>query len=247
MNICIVEDCNTKRFGRGYCNKHYLRVVRNNSPYKVLINKDHPEKCIIDGCDNKYKGLGYCVKHYIRFKKYGDPSANFKKTKIITKCKIENCNKNSDAVGYCQMHYRRYKLYGDANITKIHYKKYEFCSIFGCKKKHSAKSYCKTHYHSILKPEIARGAKRRRRARKLKNGVEFYTEAQVLEKYGTNCYLCKEPIDMDAPRTTWTKGWERGLHMEHVIDIALGGSDTLDNVKPSHGICNLKKKPTEMV
>ena len=203
--------------------------------------------CAVLDCANEYSAKGYCDMHYHRVKAHGDPYANFKRVKTIKKCKIENCNKNNDSVGYCQMHYRRYKLYGDANIKKTNYKEYESCSIPNCNKKHNAKGYCKKHYHSILKPEIARGAKRRRRARKLQNGVEFYTEAQVLELYGTNCYLCKEPIDMNAPRTTWTKGWEKGLHIEHVIDIAKGGPDTLANVRPSHALCNLTKKPVGMV
>lgn len=247
MGICIVDDCNNKRFGRGYCNKHYLRVVNNGSPHKVLINKDHPEKCAVDGCDRKYKGLGYCSKHYTRFKKHNDPNIVLTLTKKFFTCTIDGCNKKYAGSGYCQMHYRRYKLYGDPNIKKTTLGEYDICSIPGCNKKHSAKGYCKRHYHSILKPEIARGAKRRRRARKLENGIEYYTEQQVLEKYGTICYLCEKPIDMDAPRTTWTKGWEMGLHIEHVVDIAKGGPDTLQNVRPSHGICNLTKKRIEMV
>jgi hypothetical protein len=127
------------------------------------------------------------------------------------------------------------------------YRDYASCSVKGCNRKHNSKGYCKIHYQSILKPEIARQAKRRRRAKRLNNGIQFYTEKQVLEIYGTNCYLCKKPINMNAPRTTQTKGWEFGLHIEHVIDIALGGPDTLENVRPSHGICNIKKKPREMV
>lgn len=247
MGICVVDDCNNKRFGRGYCNKHYLRVVNNGSPHKVLINKDHPETCIMDGCENKYKGLGYCSKHYVRFKKHKNPNIVLTLTKKNFVCSIDGCDKKHSSSGYCQMHYRRFKLNGDPNITKIDYKKYAICSVSECNKKHSAKGYCKTHYNSILKPEIARSAKRRRKARKLQNGIEYYTEQQVLAKYGSTCYLCKEPIDMDAPRTTWTKGWEKGLHIEHVVDIALGGPDTLDNVRPSHAICNLRKKPRGMV
>ena len=92
-----------------------------------------------------------------------------------------------------------------------------------------------------------REASRRRKAKKLNNGLEVYTEKQVLDLYGTNCYLCGELIDMTAPRATWIEGWQRGLHIEHVVDLALGGPDTLDNVRPAHGICNLTKKPRQMV
>lgn len=90
-------------------------------------------------------------------------------------------------------------------------------------------------------PEVGRSSKRRRRARKEHNGFEIYTTEQVLEAYGSNCYLCDKPIDLNAPRWTAEPGWENGLHLDHVIRIADGGPDTLENVRPTHGICNLKK------
>lgn len=96
-------------------------------------------------------------------------------------------------------------------------------------------------------PEIDRNKNRRKRAIKRKNGFEKYTEKQVLDLYGTNCYLCNTPIDMSVSRRCGDPGWEKGLHIEHFIDIALGGPDTLANVRPSHAICNLNKKPREMV
>jgi len=46
---------------------------------------------------------------------------------------------------------------------------------------------------------------------------------------------------MEAPRTCGVEGWERGLHLDHVIDIQFGGADAIDNVKPAHALCNLKK------
>ena len=94
-------------------------------------------------------------------------------------------------------------------------------------------------------PEKSREKIRRRRARVRGSAVEFYSETDVLKKYGSNCYICSLPIDLDAPRRVGSIGWERSLHIEHVIDIALGGPDTLANVRPSHGICNLTKKPNQ--
>lgn len=84
--------------------------------------------------------------------------------------------------------------------------------------------------------------KRRRRARILGNGVEVYTELQVLETYGTDCHICNGPVDMSAPRGIGRgAGWENGLHIDHVIPISKGGPDTLSNVRPSHSSCNLSK------
>lgn len=73
------------------------------------------------------------------------------------------------------------------------------------------------------------------------NGQEFYTEGQVLQIWGRDCHICKEPIDLDAPSQCGRPGWERGLHLDHVIPLSRGGSDTLDNVKPSHAKCNIDK------
>ena len=81
----------------------------------------------------------------------------------------------------------------------------------------------------------------RRRARLKGNRYENYTLEQVLELYGTKCHICGEEIDMKAPRLCGVKGWERGLHLDHVIDIQFGGADALDNVKPAHALCNLRK------
>lgn len=90
-----------------------------------------------------------------------------------------------------------------------------------------------------------RVAKSRRRARVKGNGWAPYTEEQMLSRYGTLCYLCNEEIDLQAPRSSGAPGWERSLWKEHVVAIANGGSDTLDNVKPSHALCNLNKGTKE--
>ena len=91
-------------------------------------------------------------------------------------------------------------------------------------------------------PDKIRVGNHRKRARKLSNGMSPYTEAQVLEKYGSNCHLCNEPINLGAPRKVGIGNWQLGLHLDHDLPLSLGGPDTLENVKPSHAICNLKKR-----
>jgi hypothetical protein len=82
---------------------------------------------------------------------------------------------------------------------------------------------------------------RARRARLLQVPFEKLTEIQILNKWGTNCHICFLPIELDAPRQPGVAGWEKGLHLDHVIRISEGGPDTLENIKPSHGLCNLRK------
>jgi 5-methylcytosine-specific restriction endonuclease McrA len=90
-------------------------------------------------------------------------------------------------------------------------------------------------------PEKIREFARRRRARKRMNGSEPYTEAQVLRIHGTLCHICAGPIDLTKPRKIGSNGWALSLQIDHVIPLAKGGPDTLENVKPAHARCNIAK------
>lgn len=94
-----------------------------------------------------------------------------------------------------------------------------------------------------LVPNLAKAREnaRRRRAARRNNGYEIYTEDEVLSLYGTSCWLCGVEIDLDAPRRAGIPGWEFGLQVDHVILISKGGPDTLENVRPSHGYCNVTR------
>lgn len=79
------------------------------------------------------------------------------------------------------------------------------------------------------------------RAAKFLTKTEPYQEADILHIYGIACHICEETIDLKAPRKVGEEGWERSLHMDHVIPLSKGGTDTIDNVLPSHASCNLRK------
>lgn len=98
-------------------------------------------------------------------------------------------------------------------------------------------------------------AKYNRTNRKMRNGTRFkkllaqgfnpakdyFSANTVIETYGTDCHLCGGAIDLNAPRTPGKPGWEKSLHVDHVIPLSRGGDDTLENVRPSHGKCNIRK------
>ena len=107
------------------------------------------------------------------------------------------------------------------------------------KYKQAQLKYRLSNYEKVK--ENGRKASHKRRALKFGSGYSPYTEQQVLEKYGTNCHLCKLPIDMNAPRKVGKNGWQKGLHIEHLIPLSKNGKDNLKNVRPSHGLCNMTK------
>lgn len=85
-------------------------------------------------------------------------------------------------------------------------------------------------------------AKRAQRAKKRETNTEPYTVVQVLELYGEYCHICKEAIDLEAPRAAYLGDlWQDSLHLDHVVPLSKGGTDTLDNIRPSHAQCNLRK------
>ena len=90
--------------------------------------------------------------------------------------------------------------------------------------------------------EKRQAANRKRRA--IIKGAESddYSVQDILHIYGIACHLCGETIDLTAPRKPGVEGWEKGLHLDHVMSLYYGGKDTVDNVKPSHAVCNLKKQ-----
>ena len=88
---------------------------------------------------------------------------------------------------------------------------------------------------------------RKRRAAKRGLPTEPYTVQDVLDKYGTNCHICNLEINLTAERRSGKEGWETGLHIDHLISIINGGPDTLENVRPSHGLCNVRKNSRDLI
>lgn len=67
-----------------------------------------------------------------------------------------------------------------------------------------------------------------RRARKAGSSVTRTSYAAVREAH-TACYLCGEPLA------------GRVVHVDHVVPLAAGGAHELDNLRPVHMPCNLRK------
>lgn len=96
-------------------------------------------------------------------------------------------------------------------------------------------------------PERFKDQWRKSRARIEKVYSEPYLEWEVLSLHGTKCWLCGEDIDLEANRLIGADGWEKSLHLDHVIPITINGPDVLWNVQPTHGVCNLSRPKNGMI
>jgi 5-methylcytosine-specific restriction endonuclease McrA len=145
----------------------------------------------------------------------------------------------------------RYLTCGTKNGYREHSRKYGDQPCEDCSE--AMRQYWRD-YRKLPKT-IEKNKKYNRTNRKMRNGTRFkkllaegfnpakdyFSANMVLETYGTDCHLCGGAIDLDAPRTAGKPGWEKSLHIDHVIPLSKGGDDTLENVRPSHGKCNVRK------
>jgi 5-methylcytosine-specific restriction endonuclease McrA len=107
------------------------------------------------------------------------------------------------------------------------------------KYKNSLKETRKNWY--LNNKEKAAMTDRKRRALKNQTKTETYTTQQVINLYGSLCNICGIGIDLQTSGAIGKKGWQNGLHIDHVIPLSKGGHDTLNNVRPTHALCNVKK------
>jgi len=247
---CSVEDCTREFFAKGWCRAHYSRNQRYGTPEGsgIALQKVKTTECSVKDCGSSARVHGMCAKHEKRVRLYGDPNtvnpSGVPKTRTV--CKYTNCGKPEAAKELCSMHYSRMRRHGDLEAVRSVYSEEERSLA---RKQAMSKWYAAnaeqrreiSRQYALKHPEKSRERQHTRRARQRGVFSESFSDADMLEKYGTDCHICNLPIDLEAPRAVGREGWERGLHREHVIALASGGTNTLDNCRPAHGLCNLVK------
>ncbi len=129
----------------------------------------------------------------------------------------------------------RNKIYRSANLEKIAvYQKayYAFNQEKLCKKTKDWKENNLDKVKSWLKlnPEVARLHNQNYRAKKRINGgtLSKGLSAKLFKLQKGKCPCCKQPLGND-------------YHLDHIVPLALGGSNTDDNIQLLKAVCNLKK------
>lgn len=78
-------------------------------------------------------------------------------------------------------------------------------------------------------PLKKRESEGRRRARKLATTTAPVDYRVITERDRMVCHICLECVDA------------ADLHFDHVIPLSKGGTHTMENIKVSHALCNLRK------
>jgi hypothetical protein len=78
----------------------------------------------------------------------------------------------------------------------------------------------------------------RRKTRKRLEGVEWehYTPAEIAERDGWRCQLCRKPVNR---RKRWPDPLSASI--DHIVPITKGGTDVRANVQLAHLRCNISK------
>lgn len=117
QSTCIEDDCSFPGYSRGWCRRHYHRVLKHGDPrVGAPFRITGQAVCSIPDCDRKTKSRGYCNRHYLRDLRHGNPLAGDPERDGTQGCVVDGCDRRHDANGYCNRHYLRVYFYGDPNF-----------------------------------------------------------------------------------------------------------------------------------
>lgn len=120
--MCSIESCEMKAYARGYCNRHYQRVLKTGEPGPDgLLRMPDNAQCTVEGCSNRNKSKGFCRMHAHRMAVYGQPNppglvgrGGPRGPKPSKPCSVENCERDirGGGLGLCKLHYERQRRSG---------------------------------------------------------------------------------------------------------------------------------------
>jgi hypothetical protein len=138
--ICSVQDCSTKRYGNGLCQKHYNRM-------RIRGTTDDPPRLTAEEKSERRR-----AQQARRAERAAASGAT---------CQVEECPKTPrDTAGLCAAHYRRKRLYGDPRAfapqrplgaDPFRLDSPAICTIDGCHEAVCYSGLCQTHYDAFRK------------------------------------------------------------------------------------------------
>lgn len=186
-------------------------------------------RCKADGCPEPFRSRdGYCARHKALVRRNGKPEGAYEWTPESDVYECQACGKKYESgsgwnrrfcSGNCQQIWRTYK--GD--IPSLD---------FDC-------AMCGTHF-----TRDQWGDKHQRRDKKLcdrcrrsKHKRHHSSVGYLAKRDGTDCGICGETVDLALRHPDLMSP-----SVDHIMPVALGGSNDEDNLQLSHLVCNLTKQ-----
>lgn len=231
---CSIEGCERSAEKRGWCGTHYQRWRRTGSTDLRLVNGG---LCSIDGCDLPASTRGWCRRHYDHWKRHGDPSVFVHRFHFGALCAVDGCGNRAKTRGWCGKHYIRWSKTGDPlttlRVPKAHLRTEKRCPK--CKVVKPLSDYWKNAgspdgHQYLCKPCLSvrnvAAILRRKKRRFL-----AFCEAQ-----GWRCGICGADIQRTLPARH-----PMSASTDHIVPVALGGTDDPENLQLAHLVCNMRK------
>lgn len=77
--------------------------------------------------------------------------------------------------------------------------------------------------------------KKRRGTQQMEAKTRRRVRRSLLKKYGPICQWCYRPINLNLVLNSMS------FSIDHIIPVAIGGSNKLENLQPMHRVCNQQK------
>jgi hypothetical protein len=226
-----------KRYCRKQCTPQYLKLKHaglNNcqvcgKELESVGTKGRPKR----NCSKKCSWINSSKKH--KRPKVSRPcqvcGTEFQTAKKDQKNCSKECRAKADALRAIEQHKQRTRSkYPDGTRTTT-------CGWCGEKRTFKIGESVVNAYHPACSKEAERTRYRVKTVKRQKHkNPNKISHEQVVRQHGSSCHICREQIDMSLPRTS-----KLGLTLDHVIPLSKGGTDTMDNLRPAHWLCNIKK------
>ena len=235
--ICSIEDCQTRHYGKSYCNLHYKRWRKYGDPLRVRLPQSaHP--CSIEDCELPGYVMKMCSKHYTRFLRYGDPLARLAGDELAGCYICVGCGQDRPGSEFsvpgksaCRECASRRRT---ARVTFGRLDHPYHCA--GCGEAFLGTAAVHSRYCTPLCRVRNGDHNSRRKALLLAAPTEVIDRLRVFVDDGWICGICSTAIE---PSLQWPDPLSASL--DHVIPLAAGGHHVLTNAQAAHLRCNMSK------
>ena len=247
--LCAIEGCGKPESAKGWCKTHYNRNHRWGSPHL------RPAECVTCGTTFPVGPKGH--------------NAKFCTEDCKPRCSIDQCDRPAQSHGWCTMHYRRYLTHGDPlRSDRTEWATEWVCVVCGTEveKGSGRRAHCSGRCQVLWAkygPNLERSKPcqrcgttidmfdsmtpdriKRRSDTALCNGCSKRDRRparrqldELLIRDFLICGICDEPVD---PEIEWPA--HRSVTVDHILPVAHGGTDDIDNLQLAHLACNASKQ-----